>query len=68
MELGKNIAMHRKRKRMTQAQLAKIAGVSAGYVAAIEEGWRTPRLKTLVIIATILGVGIEELCKEEADA
>ena len=65
MGIGSNIAKFRRLKGWTQATLAKETGLSRGYIAAIEEGRKHPRLKTLAIIAEKLGVGIDELIEEE---
>ena len=61
MGIGSNIAKFRRNKGWTQAKLAKAARLSRGYIAAIEEGNKHPRMKTLAIIAANLGVGIDEL-------
>ena len=61
MTSGKGIAKRRKQKEWTQSQLAKKAGLSRGYVAAIEQGRRRPSLKTLVIIAKALEVDVRGL-------
>ena len=65
MGIGSSIAKFRRQKGWTQAKLAKVTGLSRGYIAALEEGKGNPRIKTLAIIAEILGVGIEELIEGE---
>lgn len=65
MGIGSNIAKFRRKKGWTQAKLAKETRLSRGYIASIEEGKGNPRLKTLAIIAEILGIGIEKLIEGE---
>lgn len=62
--LGDSIARLRKEKKWTQEKLAEATSLSRGYIAAIEEGRVKPKLRTLSIIAEILGVTIEQLCGE----
>jgi Predicted transcriptional regulator with C-terminal CBS domains len=59
--LGKKIAKLRKERGVTQKDLANAIGISESYIAAIEEGKAYPRIKTLVLIAKCLGVGLELL-------
>lgn len=63
MELGENIAILRRNKGWTQAELAKAAGLSRGYIAAIEEGGK-PSLRALAVIAESLEVEIKQLYGE----
>lgn len=63
MGIADSIARLRREKGWTQAELAKITGLSRGYVAAIEQGRKVPAPRTLVIIAESLGVAIDELKK-----
>jgi transcriptional regulator with XRE-family HTH domain len=53
----------RERRGLTQAMLAKRAGVSPGYIARLETLRHDPKLSTLVKIATALGVPMSELLK-----
>jgi putative transcriptional regulator len=51
----------RKERDMTQGDLAKRAGVSAGYIARLETHRHDPKLSTLVKLAKALGVPVTEL-------
>jgi transcriptional regulator with XRE-family HTH domain len=62
--LGSRIAELRRAKGWTQTDLAKAAWLSRGYIAAIEEGRMSPKIKTLALIAKCLGVGLELLLRE----
>ena len=55
------IALIRKRRKMTQAQLAKRAGVHRIYVAQIEGQTKVPSLATLEKLAKALNVKIGRL-------
>jgi len=55
------IARIRKRRKMTQAQLAKRAGVHRIYVAQIEGQTKVPSLATLEKLAKALDVKIGRL-------
>lgn len=59
--IGERIASYRKLKRLNQSELAEAVGVSKGYIAAIEEGRKVPRIKTLAIIAQRLDLKLEVL-------
>lgn len=61
MDVAGAIARLRREKGWTQAELAKVTGLSRGYIAAIEQGRRFPRQKTLTIILERLGTDVEEL-------
>ncbi|KLU66285.1 HTH-type transcriptional regulator SinR [Desulfosporosinus acididurans] len=61
--IGERIAQIRKEKGWTQKDLAQATRLSRGYTAAIEEGNQQPKIKTLALIASALGVTIEELLR-----
>ena len=55
----------RKRRGMTQTELARRAGVKQGVISYIESGkTKHPRIDTLIAIAAALGVSVEELTKK----
>lgn len=54
---------------LTQAELARVTGLSSGHIAMLLSGARTrPSAATLLKIARALGVGVEDLMEEESDA
>lgn len=59
--LGKNVELLRKKKGLSQAQLAIIAGVPRSTVTYIESGQGNPSLSNLVKIAGAVQISIEEL-------
>lgn len=53
-QVGQRIKQERKRKRMTQEQLAEGLRVSVGYVSQVERGTTKISLDLLAAIATVL--------------
>lgn len=59
--IGKRISDIRRKRGMTSEKLAYENGISKGYMSDIENGKKTPSIKTLDQIATALNVDIREL-------
>ncbi len=69
MEIGKQIAYYRKKKGLSQEELATTAGLaSKTVVSGIESGIRNPSVKTLQLIAGVLDceVSIKLMLKKKA--
>jgi len=66
LDIAIAIARLRREKGLTQAELAKVTGLSSGYIAAIEQGRRVPRQKTLAIIVEKLGADIDGLQRRQS--
>ncbi|NPV89897.1 MAG: helix-turn-helix transcriptional regulator [Firmicutes bacterium] len=60
-KLGSRIREERKRARLTQEQLAEMAGCNESYIGQIERGEKNPSLEVLVNIANALGVTLDYL-------
>ena len=60
MSLSTNLRNARASKKLTQKQVADMAGVSLVYYKELESGKKTPRVP-LADIARVLGVGLESL-------
>lgn len=58
-----NLSRVRKRKRLTQEQLAKAIGVNRSLIAQVEAGWRKPYPKLRREIARVLGEPEEKIFK-----
>jgi len=59
--LPKRITEERKKRGLSQAQLADKAGVTPGAISQIENGQRIPTIPVLSGIARVLGVSIDYL-------
>lgn len=58
-ELAAAIRFHRRRARLTQAGLARLAGVGKTVVFDIEKGKRTVRVATLLRVLEVLNIRLE---------
>jgi HTH-type transcriptional regulator/antitoxin HipB len=57
-DLAAAIRYHRKKSRLTQQQLAELAGLGKAVIFDIEKGKRTSQLDTLLKILTVLNISI----------
>ena len=62
--LGKNVRRFRRRKGLTQEQLAFEAEIDLTYMGGIERGKRNPSLLVMARIADALGVQLPKLLGE----
>ncbi|MFG6326165.1 MAG: helix-turn-helix domain-containing protein [Lachnospiraceae bacterium] len=60
-EIGTNIRSSRKKRGITQEELANIADISTQHLCRIENGVRTPSLETVHRIADALGITTDAL-------
>ena len=56
-EYGDRVHDARRRKRMTQLELAERIGVNVNTLSAIERGVASPRLTTVLALRIVLGIG-----------
>lgn len=66
-KLGESIKQRRKALRVSQAQLAELAGISVNTLYKIERGQTNPRLETLSKIGDVLGMEVYLRVKEIQD-
>ena len=68
--LGRNVRAHRRRKGLSQEELAFEAGMKRAYLSDLERGTRNPSVRALGRLAEALGVVPAELLRdsEEADS
>ena len=59
--LKNNLAAIRKEKKLSQAELAKIVGVSRNTISSIETGQFNPTAKLALILCIALGKKFEEI-------
>ena len=57
--IGELIQRRRKSRKITQEDLAEIAGISARTLRDIEKGTANPELETLLKIFEVLGLGMK---------
>jgi transcriptional regulator with XRE-family HTH domain len=61
LKVGKNVRLLRIERRLTQAQMAKLAEIPRSTWAFVESGRANPTLDTLYRVATTLGVAVDDL-------
>lgn len=59
--LSENIAYYRRKKGMTQKELAEKTGLSRSFISQIENNTNTPSNDSLFKIAEVLGISVESL-------
>lgn len=59
--IGKRITLARKRRKLSQSQLAEMAHISNSYISYLESGERNMSLEIFVEIANALNVSTDEL-------
>lgn len=65
MNIGKRIQELRKKKKLTQAQLAERIGLSTNHVSALERGKYNIKLETLVLIMNELECSADDIFCDE---
>jgi transcriptional regulator with XRE-family HTH domain len=68
VEIGKNIILLRKEKRISQERLALDSDMSVSYLRSIEHGTANPTIYALVRIADTLDVPLLRIISPEAEA
>ncbi len=58
-QIGKTIIFHRKKSKLTQKQLADLAGVGKTVVFDIEKGKETVQLNSLLKVLSVLNIKLE---------
>lgn len=61
--IGKNLWRARRRAGFSQEELGALCSLHRTEIGHLEHGRRTPRVDTLMKIATTLGVGVEHLLR-----
>jgi transcriptional regulator with XRE-family HTH domain len=65
--LGINVQRFRRKKNLSQEQLALIAGRTRGYMSGLEAGRRNVTLDTLEVLAAALDVEASDLIREPSN-
>ena len=63
--MGTKIKDYRKKRALTQSQLAKTLGVGQNTICQWEKGKRNPSIKMCKDLARIFGVSLDELFDED---
>ena len=58
-EIGKVINLHRKKSKLTQRQLADLAGVGKTVVFDIEKGKETVQINSILKVLSVLNIKLE---------
>lgn len=58
---GERLKQVRRKKQITQEQLADLSGLDLSHIARIETAKRNPKLTTLIILAQALQMSLSEL-------
>lgn len=67
METGERIKMLMKEKKLTQKELAKLAGITEASMSKYLSGERTPRIDVIVNLANALGITTDELIGKDIE-
>lgn len=59
--MSQKIRMYRQQRGITQAQLAKMVGVSTSYIGHIERGSRNAGLRTFINICSALRISVDSV-------
>lgn len=59
--IGRNIALLRKKRKLTQEDLAGLAEMDRSYLSEIENGYKNLSVNALLAIARALKVSVKEL-------
>ena len=65
MTIGQSIRQHRKKAKLTIKELSEKAGYSCNHIQRVEKDEQTPRITTIIDVADVLGVSIDELVGHE---
>ena len=64
-KIGQRILLARRAKGWTQKALAKKAGTSFAVISRLETGHQSVFAERLAVIARVLGLSLDELCKDD---
>ena len=65
--LGKRISFYRLKFNITQEKLAALTNCSREYIAYLESGTKTPSLPTLIDLANVLHISVDDLLVDSLD-
>lgn len=56
LKLGQNLKRHRRKKRLTQSELASASGIDRSYISDVERGVGNPTVLVVQQLAEALGI------------
>lgn len=62
--LGAVLKQYRRNAKVSQEQIAKLAGLSTNYISCIERGLYHPNAKTILIYIKCCDLSVDDLIKE----
>lgn len=62
-QIGRNVFLARRRVSFSQEELGALASLHRTEIGMIESGRRLPRVDTLIKVASVLGVKLDELVR-----
>ena len=65
--IGERVQRARRRRGFTQKALADKAGVSFAVISRLETGRQSVSAERLAVIARLLGLSLDDVCREEDD-
>ena len=65
--IGERVQIARRRRGLTQQELAKQAGVSFAVISRLETGQQSVSAERLAVIARVLRLSLDYLCREDAN-
>ena len=66
--MGRRMKMRRRAKKLSQQAMADAVQISISFYGNIERGTRVPSVDTLVAIANVLNVGVDDLLIDSVNA
>lgn len=66
LDFGFRLNRFREAKKMTCAQLAESSGLSVTFIKTLEEGKKSPTLRTMEKLAAALGIKVTDLLEDQA--
>lgn len=60
-QIGENIRFYRTLRKLSQAEVAKKAGISTAFVGITERGMNTPSINTIIKIADAMDIPLSDI-------
>lgn len=67
VKIGQRIQKYRSDRKLTQDQVAELAGISQKHLSRIEQGYHNPRFDMIIQIANALNIPTDALARDLSD-